>query len=131
MNRIKMIYKGDWTIGNYPHIPKQMLNSSYMHARIKIIAPSNRAICFQFHSLGNKTFGYVRSYDSDRLPKLCTFINKQELFKTDVFNYLPQRGIFKKFIALAEYILHYEFNIIKINYYFFQFHHYLLLLHHR
>lgn len=100
-DRIKMIYKGDWTIGNYPHIPKQMLNSSYMHARIKIIAPSNRAICFQFHSLGNKTFGYVRSYDSDKLPKLCTFINKQELFKSDVFNYLPQRGIFKKFIALV------------------------------
>ena len=73
-----------------------------MVARIKIIAPSNRAICFQFHISSNgRKFGFVKKYDSDTLPKLCTFINKQELFKCDVFNYLPQTGIFKKFIALV------------------------------
>ena len=101
-DRIKMIYKGDWTIGNYPHIPQQMLNASYMIARIKIIAPSNRAICFEFHTQnGYKPFGYVKRYSDDRLPKICTFINKMELMKSDVFTYLPQTGIFKKFIALV------------------------------
>ena len=101
-DRIKMIYKGDWTIGNYPHIDKQTLKTSTMAARIKIIAPSNRAICFEFRTLeGRKPFGYVRTYDSDKLPKLCTLINKQELFRVDVFNYLPQHGIFKKFIAMV------------------------------
>ena len=98
-DRIKMIYKGDWTIGNYPHIQSQKLSVSHMIARIKIIAPSNRAICFEFRQYNNTFFGYVKSYDTDKLPKLCTLINKDMLLKTDVFNYLPQRGIFKKFIA--------------------------------
>lgn len=101
-NRIKMIYKGDWTIGNYPHTNTQTIKSSTMLARIKIIAPSNRAICFEFRYYNDRDlFGYVKSYDSDILPKLCTLINKDMLLKNDVFNYLPQRGIFKKFIALV------------------------------
>ena len=101
-DRIKMIYKGDWTIGNYPHLPKQIITSSSMLGRIKIIAPSNKAICFEYRSnINNGLFGYVHSYDSDILPKLCTLINKQMLLKNDTFNYLPQRGIFRKFIALV------------------------------
>lgn len=101
-DRIKMIYKGDWTIGNYPHTNQQTIKSSTMLARIKIIAPSNRAICFEFRYYNDRDlFGYVKSYDSDLLPKLCTFINKDMVLKNDVFNYLPQRGIFKKFISLV------------------------------
>ena len=101
-DRIKMIYKGDWTIGNYPHTNQQTIKSSTMLARIKIIAPSNRAICFEFrHYNDHDLFGYVKSYDNDLLPKICTFINKDIMLKNDVFNYLPQRGIFKKFIALV------------------------------
>lgn len=100
-DRIKMIYKGDWTIGNYPHTNRQNINASTMIARIKIIAPSNRAIAFEFRQYQNTLFGYVRLYDSDKLLKLCTLINKDMLLKSDVFNYLPQRGIFKKFIALV------------------------------
>ena len=101
-DRIKMIYKGDWTIGNYPHTNEQTIKSSTMLARIKIIAPSNRAICFEFRHYNDRDlFGYVKSYDSDLLPKICTFINKDMMLKNDVFNYLPQRGIFKKFISLV------------------------------
>lgn len=101
-DRIKMIYKGDWTIGNYPHTNQQTIKSSTMLARIKIIAPSNRAICFEFRHYNDRDlFGYVKSYDNDLLPKICTFINKDMMLKNDVFNYLPQRGIFKKFIALV------------------------------
>lgn len=101
-DRIKMIYKGDWTIGNYPHTNEQTIKSSTMLARIKIIAPSNRAICFEFRYYNDRDlFGYVKSYDNDLLPKICTFINKDMMLKNDVFNYLPQRGIFKKFIALV------------------------------
>lgn len=101
-DRIKMIYKGDWTIGNYPHTNEQTIKSSTMLARIKIIAPSNRAICFEFRHYNDRDlFGYVKSYDNDLLPKICTFINKDMMLKNDVFNYLPQRGIFKKFIALV------------------------------
>lgn len=101
-DRIKMIYKGDWTIGNYPHTNEQTIKSSTMLARIKIIAPSNRAICFEFRHYNDRDlFGYVKSYDNDLLPKVCTFINKDMMLKNDVFNYLPQRGIFKKFIALV------------------------------
>lgn len=101
-DRIKMIYKGDWTIGNYPHLPKQVLKNSCMMCRIKIIAPSNRAICFEFHVDESRgVFGYVQNYFSDALPKICTLLNKQILTQYDVFNYLPQRGIFRKFIALV------------------------------
>lgn len=101
-DRIKMIYKGDWTIGNYPHTNQQTIKSSTMLARIKIIAPSNRAICFEFRHYNDRDlFGYVKSYDNDLLPKICTFINKDMMLKNDVFNYLPQRGIFKKFISLV------------------------------
>lgn len=101
-DRIKMIYKGDWTIGNYPHTNTQTIKSSTMLARIKIIAPSNRAICFEFRHYNDRDlFGYVKSYDNDLLPKICTFINKDMMLKNDVFNYLPQRGIFKKFISLV------------------------------
>ena len=101
-DRIKMIYKGDWTIGNYPHTNTQTIKSSTMLARIKIIAPSNRAICFEFRYYNDRDlFGYVKSYDNDLLPKICTFINKDMMLKNDVFNYLPQRGIFKKFISLV------------------------------
>ena len=101
-DRIKMIYKGDWTIGNYPHTNEQTIKSSTMLARIKIIAPSNRAICFEFRHYNDRDlFGYVKSYDNDLLPKICTFINKDMMLKNDVFNYLPQRGIFKKFISLV------------------------------
>ena len=101
-DRIKMIYKGDWTVGNYPHTNEQTIKSSTMLARIKIIAPSNRAICFEFRHYNDRDlFGYVKSYDNDLLPKICTFINKDMMLKNDVFNYLPQRGIFKKFIALV------------------------------
>lgn len=101
-DRIKMIYKGDWTIGNYPHTNKQIVNSSTMLVRIKIIAPSNRAICFEFRMYNDRfLFGYVRNYDNDLLPKLCTLINKDMILKNDVFNYLPQRGIFLRFISLV------------------------------
>ena len=101
-DRIKMIYKGDWTIGNYPHTNQQTIKSSTMLARIKIIAPSNRAICFEFRHYNDRDlFGYVKSYDNDLLPKICSFINKDMMLKNDVFNYLPQRGIFKKFISLV------------------------------
>ena len=99
-DRIKMIYKGDWTIANYPHM-KNVKNSK-VYARIKIITPDNKAIMFEFRHVSNKKiFGYVSEYDNDKLPKLCTLLNGTFLTGYDVFNYLPQKGIFKKFIYLV------------------------------
>lgn len=101
-DRIKMIYKGEWTLGDYPHIAKQRLTGSTFLCRFKIITPNDRAICFEFRQYStSKVFGYVRVYDNDKLSKLCTLINKTQIFKYDTFNYLPQKGIFKKFIFLV------------------------------
>ena len=101
-DRIKMIYKGDWTVANYPRTPKNTLQYSDFYARIKIITPDNKAICFEFRGLnGKKMFGYVREYDNDKLSKICTLLKGSFLTGYDVFNYLPQKGIFKKFIYLV------------------------------
>lgn len=101
-DRIKMIYQGDWTVSNYPHLPQQMIKDSTMQARIKIIAPDRRAICFEFRTYANRQlFGYVHSYTDDRLSKICTLLNTSTLTAYDVFNYLPQKGIFKRFIKLV------------------------------
>ena len=100
-DRIKMIYKGDWTVSNYPMLPKQELDNSFLIASIKIISPANCALLFSFRRIGDNLFGYVERYNDDDIPHLCTMINKTYIFKKpNYINYLPSKGIFRTFSRL-------------------------------
>ena len=100
-DRIKMIYKGDWTVSNYPMLPHQELDNAFNIANIKIISPAGCALLFSFKRIGDNLFGYVGSYDDDDIPHLCTMINKTYVFKKpNYINYLPNRGLFRAFSRL-------------------------------
>lgn len=100
-DRIKMIYKGDWTVSNYPMLPKQELDSAFLLANIKIISPANCALLFSFMRTGDILFGYVQRFTDDDTPHLCTMINKTYIFKKPGYiNYLPSKGLFKTFSRL-------------------------------
>lgn len=100
-NRIKMIYKGDWTVSNYPMLPYQEISNSFVLANIKIISPSGSALLFSFRRIGDNIFGYVERFTDDDIPHLCTMINKTYIFKKpNYINYLPNKGLFKTFARL-------------------------------
>lgn len=100
-DRIKMIYKGDWTTGNYPYLPQQERDNSRIPLQLKIILRDKIALLFEFHIVSDRMFGYVREYDNDDIQVAATLINKQQVFKqSKVFNFLPSGGIFKQFAKL-------------------------------
>lgn len=100
-DRIKMIYKGDWTVSNYPMLPKQQLQEAFELTAFKIITPAESALLFQFLRSGDNIFGYVSRFTDDDTPHICTMINKTYIFKKpNYINYLPNRGIFKTFSRL-------------------------------
>ena len=117
-DRIKMIYKGDWTTANYPMISEQERNNSIVPVSIKIITPANIAVLFEFHMRGDKLFGYVCHYDDDTIPYAAQLINKTYIFKEhNTFNYLPSKGIFKQFMKLV-YTKNVYFESFEIGEYF-------------
>lgn len=100
-SRIKMIYKGDWTVSNYPMLPHQEIENAFTLAGIKIISPSGCALLFSFMRIGDNLFGYVCRFTDDDIPHLCTMINKTYIFKKpNYINYLPNRGLFRTFSRL-------------------------------
>lgn len=117
-DRIKMIYKGDWTVANYPMLPSQELNNAFKLASIKIISPANCALLFSFMRQGDNLFGYVCRYDDDTIPHICTMINKTYVFKKpNYINYLPNKGLFKVFARLI-YTRNVYFESMEIGEYF-------------
>ena len=117
-DRIKMIYKGDWTVANYPMLPSQELNNAFKLASIKIISPANCALLFSFMRQGDNLFGYVCRYDDDTIPHICTMINKTYVFKKpNYINYLPAKGVFKVFARLI-YTRNVYFESMEIGEYF-------------
>lgn len=117
-DRIKMIYKGDWTTANYPMISTQERENSINPISIKIITPANVAVLFEFHVRGDKMFGYVCRYTDDDIPYIAQFINKTYIFKEpNTFNYLPSKGIFKHFAKLI-YTKNVYFESFEIGEYF-------------
>lgn len=117
-DRIKMIYKGDWTVANYPMLPSQELKNAFKLASIKIISPANCALLFSFMRQGDNLFGYVCRYDDDTIPHICTMINKTYVFKKpNYINYLPNKGLFKVFARLI-YTRNVYFESMEIGEYF-------------
>ncbi|MBO7259883.1 MAG: phage DNA encapsidation protein [Bacteroidaceae bacterium] len=117
-DRIKMIYKGDWTVSNYPMLPRQELDSSFLLANIKIISPSGSALLFSFRRTGDNLFGYVSTFGDDDTPHICTMINKTYIFKKpNYINYLPNKGIFRTFAKLI-YTKNVYFESMEIGEYF-------------
>ena len=117
-DRIKMIYKGDWTTANYPMISTQERENSINPISIKIITPANIAVLFEFHVRGDKMFGYVCRYTDDDIPYIAQFINKTYIFKEpNTFNYLPSKGVFKHFAKLI-YTKNVYFESFEIGEYF-------------
>lgn len=101
-DRIKMIYKGDWTVGNYPYLPTQERENSKQLANLKLILKDNIALCFEFYTRGDRMFAYVCPYDDDDIKYIAVLINKTQVFKDyHIFNYLPSGGIFKHFAKLV------------------------------
>ena len=100
-DRIKMIYKGDWTVSNYPMLPYQTLQEASELVSIKIITPAETALRFRFMKRNNQIFGYVGTMQEDDEKYICTLINKTYLFKQPrVYNFLPAKGLFRQFSRL-------------------------------
>ena len=117
-DRIKMIYKGDWTVSNYPMLPKQQLQEAYRLTAFKIITPAESALLFEFYRSGDNIFGYVSRYTSDDIPHIATLINRTYIFKkSNYLNYLPNKGIFKTFAKLI-YTRNVYFESMEVGEYF-------------
>lgn len=96
---IKMIYKGTWTVGNYPHIRSNDLQCSRLITRIKIISPAKVALSAELRMIdGKHIFLYVCRYMSDDTPHFCTMLHKTQIFDTSVYNYFPQTGVFRHYL---------------------------------
>lgn len=101
-DRIKMIYKGDWTTGAYPYLAKQERDNSRVPVRLKIVLRDKIAMLFEFHLYNDRMYGYVCKYDDDNIQVQATLINKIQVFKDKhIFNYLPSGGIFRQFTRLV------------------------------
>lgn len=117
-DRIKMIYKGDWTTGNYPYLSQQERERSRVPMQIKIILRDKIALLFEYHIINDRMYGYVREYDDDKIQTVATLINKQQVFKqARVFNFLPSGGIFRQFAKLV-YTKNVYFENFQIGEYF-------------
>lgn len=117
-DRIKMIYKGDWTTGNYPYLSQQERERSRVPMQIKIILRDKIALLFEYHIINDRIYGYVREYDDDKIQTVATLINKQQVFKqARVFNFLPSGGIFRQFAKLV-YTKNVYFENFQIGEYF-------------
>ena len=117
-DRIKMIYKGDWTTGNYPYLSLQERERSRVPMQIKIILRDKIALLFEYHIINDRMYGYVREYDDDKIHVVATLINKQQVFKqARVFNFLPSGGIFRQFAKLV-YTKNVYFENFQIGEYF-------------
>lgn len=117
-DRIKMVYRGDWTVSNYPMLPQQEYKSSTNIVNIKIITPANIAVCFEFMKKGARIYGFVRHFDNDKIPHIATLINQTRVYKERcVFNYLPSHGIFREFAKLI-YTRNVYFESMEIGEYF-------------
>lgn len=117
-DRIKMVYKGDWTTGNYPYISEQERNNSRTPAKLKIVLKDKIALLFEFHVFNDRMYGYVCTYTDDDIQVNATLINKIQVYKDmHVFNYLPSGGMFKKFAQLV-YTKNVYFENFQIGEYF-------------
>jgi hypothetical protein len=117
-DRIKMIYKGDWTVSNYPMLPYQEYSSSTNITTLKIITPANVAVCFEFMRKGYRIYGYVKHFNDDDIPHIATLINQTRVYRErNVYNYLPSGGIFAKFAKLI-YTRNVYFESMEIGEYF-------------
>lgn len=117
-DRIKMIYKGDWTVSNYPMLPYQEYKNSFLLVTIKIITPANTALCYEFRRTARRLFGFVRRFDDDNIPHIATLINQTRLFKQpNIFNYMPTGGIFQQLVKLV-YTKNTYFESMEIGEYF-------------
>ena len=80
MTVIKMIYKGDWTVSNYPMLPYQEYSSSTNITTIKDHYTCKCAVCFEFMRKGY-IYGYVKHFDDDNIPHIATMINQTRVYK--------------------------------------------------
>lgn len=117
-DRIKMIYKGDWTTGAYPYLAKQERDNSRVPVRLKIVLRDKIAMLFEFHLINDRMYGYVCKYDDDNIQVQATLINKIQVFKDrHIFNYLPSGGIFRQFTRLV-YTKNVYFDSLQTGEYF-------------
>lgn len=117
-DRIKMIYKGDWTTGAYPYLAKQERDNSRIPVRLKIVLRDKIAMLFEFHLYNDRMYGYVCKYDDDNIQVQATLINKIQVFKDKhIFNYLPSGGIFRQFTRLV-YTKNVYFDSLQTGEYF-------------
>lgn len=117
-DRIKMIYKGDWTTGAYPYLAKQERDNSRVPVRLKIVLRDKIAMLFEFHLYNDRMYGYVCKYDDDNIQVQATLINKIQVFKDKhIFNYLPSGGIFRQFTRLV-YTKNVYFDSLQTGEYF-------------
>ena len=117
-DHLNMIYKGEWTVGNYPLILHKFLDSSKIIARVKIVTPSKIAVSFEIRCISGKNlFAYVCKYANDNTPYDALLLNKTQILNNRTFNYLPQHGIFKQFVKLI-YTKNTYFENFEIGEYF-------------
>lgn len=103
-DRLNMIYHGDWTTSNYPYMPLQQRRADATSITIKIVCrESDSALIYTFcRTAQGRKYGSVERDTGEREKHTAQLINITRAFKDrNVFNYLPQQGIFKQFMKLV------------------------------
>lgn len=103
-DRLNMIYHGDWTTSNYPYMPLQQRTADATSITIKIVCrESDSALIYTFcRTAQGRIYGSVERDTGEREKHTAQLINITRAFKDrNVFNYLPQQGIFRQFMKLV------------------------------
>lgn len=96
-DKIKMIYQGNWTIGNYPHCSMQMIENSDTIYTVQCLSPSRKMlqIDVMFYDV-KKPYLYIHLVTADSDYDFRILYNKTGALKVNESNYIPNRGIFKQ-----------------------------------
>lgn len=70
-SKIKMIYTGDWSVGNYPRIKKRYIDSSDVFFRFLVKSPS-KPLLITLRQYHNYVFGYVSEFKDEAFDMILT-----------------------------------------------------------
>lgn len=96
-DKIKMIYQGNWTIGNYPHCSLQQIKNSDVIYTVQCLSPSRKMLQIDVMLYDDrKPYLYIHLVTDGSDYNFRILYNKTGSLKVNESNYIPNRGIFKQ-----------------------------------
>ena len=100
-DKVKMIYKGDWSVGNYPRCSSQFIQNSDCIFSLQCQSPSGKMLsCDMMMYEGRKPYVYIYQCIYDKEYDFRIYTSKTGAFKINESNYISNRGIFKTYQTL-------------------------------